>query len=75
MAKNAHASWAPADDHGAQQADRVTALLEALDGVDLGAHDRYPVFWLVEREVSVVGTVVSWLYRARAAGTEVGDSR
>ncbi|MBP2323810.1 hypothetical protein JOF56_004195 [Kibdelosporangium banguiense] len=56
--------------------DRVTALLEALDGIELGAHDRRIIAWLAEWEISTVGTVVSLLYRARAAGAdECGGGR
>jgi hypothetical protein len=48
--------------------DCVDALLEALDGIELGAHDRRIIEWLSQWEIETVGTVVSLLYRARAAG-------
>jgi len=46
--------------------DRVAALLEALDGVELGAYDRRIVEWLADWDNSVVGTVASLIYRTRA---------
>ncbi len=49
-----------------QHADRVTALLEPLDGVELGEHDRHVIEWLATHDTSVVGTFASLLYRARA---------
>lgn len=55
------------DTPGGQQ-DRVNALLEALDGVELGEHDRRIVEWLASWDTSVVGTVASLFYRARRAG-------
>lgn len=48
--------------------DRVDALLEALDGVELGDHDRRIVEWLATWDTSVIGTVASLLYRARQTG-------
>jgi hypothetical protein len=59
-------------DVGAWQQDRVTALLEALDGIELGAYDRRIVEWLAGWEISTVGTIASLLYRARAAGFSDG---
>jgi hypothetical protein len=49
-------------------ADRVAALLEPLDGVELGAYDRRIVHWLADWDVSTVGTIASLFYRAREAG-------
>ncbi|CAL9576573.1 hypothetical protein SUDANB95_04908 [Actinosynnema sp. ALI-1.44] len=49
-----------------RNADRVTALLEPLDGVELGEHDRHVIEWLAAHETSLVGTIASLLYRARA---------
>ncbi|MCE7010037.1 hypothetical protein LWC34_45605 [Kibdelosporangium philippinense] len=46
--------------------DRVAALLEALDGVELGTYDRRIIEWLAGWDVSTVGTVASLFYRARA---------
>jgi hypothetical protein len=48
--------------------DGVTALLEPLDGVELGEHDRHVIEWLATHDTSVVGTIASLLYRARATG-------
>lgn len=50
-------------------ADRVAALLEALDGIELGAFDRLTIEWLADWETGVVGTLASLFYRARAART------
>jgi hypothetical protein len=50
--------------------DREAALLEALDGIELGEHDRRIVRWLSGWEPSTVATVVSWIYRARYAGQQ-----
>jgi hypothetical protein len=47
------------------QVDRVTALLEPLDGVELGEYDHRIIEWLATWDTSVVGTVASLLYRAR----------
>jgi hypothetical protein len=52
--------------HARCHADRVAALLEPLDGVQLGEHDRHVIEWLADQDTSVVGTVASLLYRARA---------
>ncbi|WP_329793538.1 hypothetical protein V1227_16910 [Lentzea sp. DG1S-22] len=52
--------------HVRRHADRVTALLEPLDGIELGEHDRRVIEWLSNQDNSVVGTVASLLYRARA---------
>lgn len=69
----AHQLWeSEADGPDARRADRVAALLEALDGIELGAHDRRIVGWLVEWEISTVGTIASWLYRVRAVSAEDG---
>lgn len=51
---------------GGQQ-DRVDALREALGDVELGAYDQRIVEWLATWDVSVVGTVVSWIHRVRQA--------
>jgi len=48
------------------RADQVAALLEALDGIELGAHDRRIVEWLASWDTSVIGTMASLFYRARA---------
>lgn len=48
------------------RADQVAALLEALDGIELGAHDHRVVEWLASWDTSVIGTVASLFYRARA---------
>ncbi len=53
-------------------ADRVTALLEPLDGIELGAHDRRILDWLADWDTSTVGTIASLLYRARAIDTADG---
>ncbi|HEX5117660.1 MAG TPA: hypothetical protein VFW65_20900 [Pseudonocardiaceae bacterium] len=61
-----------------RHADRVTALLEPLDGVELGAHDRRILDWLAERDTPTVGTIASLLYRARGTGagqSPHGDTR
>lgn len=51
-----------------RHADRVAALLEALDGVELGDYDRRIVEWLADWDNGTVGTVASLFYRAREAG-------
>jgi hypothetical protein len=67
----------PTDDHrsgettaewrACRHADRVAALLDPLDGIELGAYDRRIIEWLAGWDKSVIGTVASLLYRARAA--------
>jgi hypothetical protein len=49
-----------------RHADRVAALLEALDGVELGTYDRRIIEWLADWDTSTVGTIASLFYRARA---------
>lgn len=44
------------------------ALLQAVDGVELGAYDRRIIDWLAGWDVPTVAVVVSLLHRARAAG-------
>lgn len=50
------------------RAERLAALTDALAGVELGAHDRRILEWLTRWGDSTVGTLVSLLLRARAAG-------
>lgn len=52
----------------ARRDDKVVALLEALDGIELGAHDQRIIASLAEWETATVGTFVSLLYRVQAAG-------
>ena len=47
------------------QVDRVKALLEPLDGIELGEYDHHIIEWLATWDTSVIGTVTSLLYRAR----------
>ena len=47
---------------------RVAALLEPLGGIELGAYDRRIIEWLAGWDTSVIGTVASLFYRARAVG-------
>jgi hypothetical protein len=49
-------------------ADRVTALLEPLDGIELGHHDRRIIDWLADWDTPTIGTIASLLHRARAIG-------
>lgn len=51
-------------------ADRVAALLEALDGVELGDYDRRVIDWLADWDISTIGAFASLFYRARAAGSD-----
>ena len=53
-----------------RHADRLAALQEPLDGIELGAHDQRILDWLAGWDTSVIGTVASLLYRAREAGAE-----
>lgn len=48
-----------------RHADRVAALLEPLDGIELGEYDYRIIEWLGTWDTSVIGTVASLLYRAR----------
>lgn len=57
-----------------RQADRVAALLESLDGVELGEYDRRIIDWLAGWDTETVGAVASLLYRARAADSS-GSAR
>jgi hypothetical protein len=55
-----------------RHADRVDALLEPLDGIELGEYDRRIIDWLADWDTSVIGTVASLIYRARAVGPTDG---
>lgn len=55
--------------------DFVSALTEALAGVELGAYDRSMVNWLADWDVETVGTVASLFYRCRQAGQSATNSR
>jgi hypothetical protein len=44
------------------------ALLQAVDGVELGTYDRRILDWLAGWDTSTVAVVVSLLHRVRAAG-------
>lgn len=56
------------------EANDVNALLEALEGVELGTYDRKIINWLANWDTGTVGTIASLLYRARAAGP-IGGGR
>jgi hypothetical protein len=58
----------------ARLADRLAALLEPLEGVELGDYDQRILDWLAGFDVPTVGGVVSLLHRARAARPLVGAS-
>jgi hypothetical protein len=59
-----------------RHADRVAAMLESLDGVELGAYDRRIIEWLAGWDIATVGTIASLIYRARATDTgSIGDER
>lgn len=52
----------------ARRADRVAALLETLDGIELGDYDRRIAEHLAgSLDTPELGAVVSWVLRARAA--------
>jgi hypothetical protein len=53
-------------------ADRVTALLEPLDGIELGAYDLRILEWLADWDTPTIGTIASLLYRARAIDHDAG---
>ena len=50
------------------RADRVAALTDVLAGVELGDYDRQMIDWLAGWDTPTVGTWVSLILRARAAG-------
>ncbi|HYS36664.1 MAG TPA: hypothetical protein VEO01_13650 [Pseudonocardiaceae bacterium] len=54
----------------------MAAMLESLDGVELGAYDRRIIEWLAGWDIATVGTIASLIYRARATDTgSIGDER
>lgn len=64
----------PIRDRRAGRNDRLSALLEVLDGVELGEHDRRMLrHWADVLDVGDLGSLVSMLGRARAAGPDGGD--
>lgn len=59
-------------------ADKLAALLDPLDGIELGTCDRGVLAWLAGWDIPTVGTVASLLHRARQgapAGVERGGQR
>lgn len=44
------------------------ALLQTLNGIQLGAYDLRIVDWLATWEPSTVAVICSWIHRARAQG-------
>jgi hypothetical protein len=50
------------------RADRITAISEALAGVELGEYDRKMIEWMASWDEPTIGTWVSLLYRTRRAG-------
>lgn len=55
--------------HPAGTQERHSALIKALQGVQLGAYDQRIVQWLASQDVPLVATVISLLYRIRKAAT------
>lgn len=55
-------------DLAANLADYLNAVHEPLAGVPLGSYDERIIRWLAGWDTPTVGTVVSLLHRARAAG-------
>ena len=51
-------------------AERHAALLEALDGVPLGAYDQRILHWLTGWDRSVAAVMVSLLWRTRQAAAQ-----
>lgn len=49
--------------------ERRSALMKALQGVQLGAYDQRIVQWLANQDVPLVAAVISLLYRVRKAAT------
>lgn len=49
--------------------ERRSALMKALEGVELGAYDERLLDWLAGQEVPVVAVVISLLLRVRKAAT------
>lgn len=53
---------------GGSRLERAVALVHALGGVELGAHDACTLQWLARRDVATVATLVVLIHRARLAG-------
>lgn len=47
--------------------ERAAVLAGVLDGVELGAWDRWVARWLTELDTPTLLTVASWIGRSRAA--------
>lgn len=58
----------PLAPQGTADAMRRQVLLDALDGVELGAYDHQIMTWMAQWDGPTVATVASWLLRARQAG-------
>jgi hypothetical protein len=48
-------------------ADRLAALLDPLDGIELGLYDRRMLEWLAGWDIPTVATIASLLHRTRHA--------
>lgn len=67
--------WAALGAHSLNSADRAAELAAALADVPVGGFDRAIGAWLAGWEDGTVATVLSWLYRARAAGAAAERAR
>lgn len=70
-----HSVMPPHDQYRLDSVSRVVfhgQLLEALNGVELGAYDRRVVEWLAGWDVPTVAVVVSLFHRVRVAGEQSG---
>lgn len=59
---------APTAPRGTQTAYAVQALTAALEGIELGDHDRTIIDWIAGWETPTAATICSWILRARQAG-------
>jgi hypothetical protein len=55
---------------GFRPAERRGALAHVLRGVELGAHDKRVVEWILQWDDSTIRTIASLIERARAAGDD-----
>lgn len=58
--------------HARRHADHVTALLEPLDGVEPGEHDRHVIEWPATHDTPVADTIASPLYGVTGRDQAVG---
>jgi hypothetical protein len=81
LAHRRHGHETEAEYVARRHADRLAAMLEPLQGIDISAYERRTVEWIVGWEISTTAVFAALLHRARAAaplasgGHQAGEGR